>query len=52
MRLLLAGKGTKEIARELKISTKTVEKHRTGVLEKMRAESVVELMRMVLGSRI
>jgi FixJ family two-component response regulator len=51
MRMLLAGKGTKEIARDLGISPKTVEKHRTSVLVKMRTESVVDLMRLVLTTR-
>lgn len=47
MRLLVKGKHTKTIARELGISPKTVHAHRARVLEKMRAESVVELVRMV-----
>jgi two-component system, LuxR family, response regulator FixJ len=49
MQLLLTGKGTKEIARDLGISTKTLEKHRALVLTKMGVESVVELMRLVLA---
>lgn len=48
MQLLLAGKSTKEIAVDLNISPKTVEKHRAGLLVKMRADSVVDLMRKVL----
>jgi len=52
MQLLLAGKGTKEIARDLGISTKTLEKHRALVLSKMGVESVVELMRLVLAPNL
>ena len=52
MRMLLAGKGTKEIARDLGISPKTVEKHRASVLVKMRTDSVVDLMRLVLTTRV
>jgi two-component system response regulator FixJ len=52
MQLLLTGKGTKEIARDLGISTKTLEKHRALVLTKMGVESVVELMRLVLAPNL
>ncbi|HWA97134.1 MAG TPA: response regulator [Pirellulales bacterium] len=48
MALLLLGKRTKEIARDLNISPKTVEKHRANVLSKMQAESVIDLMRQKL----
>jgi FixJ family two-component response regulator len=51
--LLVAGKHSKQIASELGIGEKTVAKHRAGVLEKMQAESVVELVRlMTLGSSL
>lgn len=43
---LLAGKHTKQIATELDISIKTVDKHRARVLEKMQAESTVGLLRL------
>ncbi len=52
MQLLLTGKGTKEIARDLGISTKTLEKHRALVLAKMGVESVVELMRLVIAPNL
>ena len=45
--LLLAGKHSKQIASELGIGEKTVAKHRAGVLEKMQADSVVELVRLM-----
>jgi two-component system response regulator DctR len=51
MHMLLDGKGTKEIARDLGISPKTVEKHRANVLVKMHAESVVDLMRQMLAPK-
>jgi DNA-binding NarL/FixJ family response regulator len=35
---------TKEIARHLKISTRTVEDHRTHILKKYKARNLVELM--------
>jgi FixJ family two-component response regulator len=48
MQRLLSGKGTKQIAHDMGISTKTLEKHRAQVLERMGVDSVVELMRMML----
>jgi two-component system response regulator FixJ len=51
MQLLVAAKGTKQIAHHLGISPKTVEKHRANVLTKMQADSVVELVRLTLPSR-
>jgi FixJ family two-component response regulator len=52
MQLLLTGKGTKEIAHVMGISTKTLEKHRAIVLMKMGVESVVELMRLVIAPNL
>lgn len=46
--LLVAGKNSKQIAAELKIGEKTVAKHRAGVLEKMRADNVVDLVRQMI----
>ena len=42
-----AGLSNKEIARELDISPRTVEKYRARMMEKMRAESIAELCQMV-----
>lgn len=44
--LLIAGERSKQIARQLGIGEKTVAKHRAAVLEKMQADSVVELVRL------
>jgi two-component system response regulator FixJ len=51
MQLLVAGKHTKAIARELGISPKTVHAHRARVLDKMHVESVVELAQLVSATR-
>jgi two-component system response regulator FixJ len=52
MHLLTTGRGTKQIAHDLGISAKTVEKHRAQVLERMGVDSVVELTRIVLRSNL
>ena len=49
---VVEGKISKVIARELDISTKTVELHRSRVMAKMRAESVVHLTRMALHESV
>lgn len=49
--LIVAGKLNKQIADELGISIKTVEVHRSRVMEKMGADSVAELVQLVLKSR-
>ncbi len=46
--LIVAGKANKEIARKLGISLKTVELHRSCVMQKMKAGSLAELVRLVL----
>ncbi len=48
--LVVAGKRNKVIAGELNISQSTVESHRAKVMEKMHAESLSDLMRMMLSS--
>lgn len=49
--LIVAGKLNKQIADELGISIKTVEVHRSRVMEKMGANSVAELVQLVLKNR-
>ena len=51
LKLIVAGKLNKQIADELSISIKTVEVHRSRVMEKMDANSVAELVQLVLKSR-
>ena len=46
--LVVGGRANKEIAATLGLSTKTVEVHRSHVMDKMRASSVAELVRLVL----
>ena len=50
--LLIAGKSTKMVARELFISHKTVEIHRTNIMKKMKAANVADLVRIALTPRI
>ncbi|MFH1604643.1 MAG: response regulator transcription factor [Pseudomonadota bacterium] len=49
--LIVAGKLNKQIAEALAISIKTVEVHRSRVMEKMGASSVAELVQFVLKSQ-
>ncbi len=48
--LILAGMANKEIAAQLQLSAKTVEKHRHKVMSKMGARNSVDLARLVLES--
>jgi len=48
MQLLVAGKTTKQIAAQLRISSKTVDNHRTSILEKMAVDNLVELTRLAV----
>jgi len=50
MDLLVLGKGSKEIAAQLNISSKTVDVHRVHIMEKMGVRTVVELTRMTINS--
>jgi FixJ family two-component response regulator len=45
--LVVAGESNKHIARHLQISEKTVEIHRANVMEKMQANSLADLVKMV-----
>jgi two-component system response regulator FixJ len=49
---LVIGRSNKGIARELAISPRTVEIHRAWVMEKMRAESLSQLVRMAFAAGI
>jgi FixJ family two-component response regulator len=49
--MVVAGKANKVIAIDLELSIKTVEFHRAHVMEKMGAESLAELVQMVLLAR-
>lgn len=51
MDLVVDGRSTKAIARLLDLSPKTVEMHRSGVMRKMRVQSSLELVKMVLLCR-
>jgi FixJ family two-component response regulator len=46
MSLLILDMRNKEIGKKLDISTRTVEAHRSRIMEKMKAESLLELMEM------
>lgn len=51
MDVVVAGKANKVIAAELGLSERTVEIHRSRVMRKMQANSLAELVRMVLRSQ-
>jgi len=48
LNMIVAGKSNKEIARQLNISIKTVEKHRGSLMSKLEVRSVAELMARAL----
>jgi FixJ family two-component response regulator len=50
MDLLMVGKSSKEIAVELKISTKTVDFHRQHLMDKMAVDSIVKLLQLKTGA--
>jgi FixJ family two-component response regulator len=47
--LMIQGKQNKAIAQVLDVSPRTIEIHRARVMEKMNAESVAELVRMMMN---
>jgi len=49
--LLTQGKQNKSIAQELGVSPRTVEIHRARVMEKMGAQSIAELVHMMMGQK-
>jgi RNA polymerase sigma factor (sigma-70 family) len=51
MELLVSGLPNKDIATKLNISRKTLDIHRSKVLQKMQAETIADLVRMVLQYR-
>ncbi len=52
MHLMVRGALTKQIARQLNLSARTVEKHREHVMEKMEADSLAELVLLGVQSGI
>jgi FixJ family two-component response regulator len=48
MELVVQGKANKVIAGDLEVSQRTVEIHRARVMEKMKARSLAQLVRMVM----
>jgi DNA-binding CsgD family transcriptional regulator len=48
MRLVVAGDANKVVARKLALSIKTIEKHRSSLMKKLRVRSVPELVRFAL----
>ena len=50
LELIWAGFKNKEIGRQLKISVKTVEVHRSSMMKKMRAHNTAELLRRALAN--
>ena len=51
MDMVTGGKSNKDIAAALGVSAKTVEAHRARVMDKMRADSLAELVRLALIAR-
>ena len=49
MNLIVAGRHNREIAESLGISSRTVEVHKARVMQKLRVDSIAQLIRMSLG---
>jgi RNA polymerase sigma factor (sigma-70 family) len=47
---LVAGRTVKQIATEFEVSIQTIAKHRTKLLEKLKVENDIELVRLILGA--
>ena len=52
MDLVVQGKATKRIAVQLGISPKTVEAHRARVMQKMKADSIADLVRSAMSANL
>ena len=50
MDMVVAGRMSKEIATELGVSLKTIERHRSRIMEKVQVGSVAELVRVVMST--
>jgi DNA-binding NarL/FixJ family response regulator len=50
--LLAEGKSSKEVASSLRISIKTVETHRSNVMQKLEIHNVSELVRYAVRNQI
>ncbi len=51
LNLVVAGLLNKQIARELNLSIKTIESHRANIMKKLSADSVAQLVRMIVENR-
>jgi DNA-binding NarL/FixJ family response regulator len=52
LRLLALGKANKEVAADLGISTKTVEAHRTSIMQKLKLASFSDMVRFAIREQI
>jgi FixJ family two-component response regulator len=52
MELVVKGDLTKQIAKQLGISTKTVEVHRSNITRKMGVQSVAQLVKIVVSAKL
>lgn len=50
MRLIVAGHSNKEVARQLELSTRTIETHRGHIMEKTGAHSLADLIALAIAS--